>query len=160
MTQQIQIQVNGVERRAEIRDDLLLVDFLRDELGLTGAKVGCGYGICGACTISLNGEVIKSCIMLAAQADGCEIVTVEGIASKETLHPVQAALIEMNGLQCGYCTSGIVVSAVTLLHKNSEPSEQEIREGLAGNLCRCTGYTRIVKAVQKAAQVARDCRSD
>lgn len=160
MSQHIQIQVNGVERRAEIPDHLLLVDFLRDELGLTGAKVGCGYGICGSCTVTLNGELIKSCITLAAQADGGEVRTVEGIAAGETLHPVQTALIESGGLQCGYCTSGMVVTAVSLLEKNPEPSERDIREGLAGNLCRCTGYTRIVQAVHNAAHVVRDRGTD
>jgi carbon-monoxide dehydrogenase small subunit len=154
MSQQIKMRVNGVEHSAQVPDHLLLVDFLRNELGLTGTKVGCGHGICGSCTVTLNSELIKSCITLAAQADDDDVRTVEGIATGETLHPVQAALIETGGLQCGYCTSGMVVTAAALLEKNPKPSEREIREGLAGNLCRCTGYTRIVQAIQRAAQMA------
>ena len=156
MSQRIRLRVNGVERQAEVPDHLLLVDFLRDELGLTGAKIGCGYGICGSCTVILNDQVIKSCITLAAQADGAEVRTVEGIATPTELHPVQAALIEKGGYQCGYCTPGVVMTATALLAKNPNPSEAEIRAGLAGNLCRCTGYTRIVQAVQNAALVMRD----
>ena len=155
MSQPIQLRVNGTERKAEIPDHLLLVDFLRDELGLTGAKIGCGHGICGTCTVTLNGELIKSCITLAAQADGGEVRTVEGVAAQDALHPVQTALIVVGGLQCGYCTSGMVMAAIALLKNNPNPSEREIRVGLAGNLCRCTGYTRIVQAVQEAAAVAR-----
>ena len=156
MSQRIRLRVNGVERQAEVPDHLLLVDFLRDELGLTGAKIGCGYGICGSCTVILNDQVIKSCITLAAQADGAEVRTVEGIATPTELHPVQAALIEKGGYQCGYCTPGVVMTATALLAKNPNPSEAEIRAALAGNLCRCTGYTRIVQAVQNAAVVMRD----
>ena len=156
MSQRIRLRVNGVERQAEVPDHLLLVDFLRDELGLTGAKIGCGYGICGSCTVILNDQVIKSCITLAAQADGAEVRTVEGIATQSELHPVQAALIEKGGYQCGYCTPGVVMTATALLEKNPNPSEAEIRAALAGNLCRCTGYTRIVQAVQNAAVVMRD----
>jgi len=156
MSQRIRLRVNGVERQAEVPDHLLLVDFLRDELGLTGAKIGCGYGICGSCTVILNDQVIKSCITLAAQADGAEVRTVEGIATPTELHPVQAALIEKGGYQCGYCTPGVVMTATALLAKNPNPSEAEIRAALAGNLCRCTGYTRIVQAVQNAALVMRD----
>ena len=156
MSQHIRLRVNGVERQAEVPDHLLLVDFLRDELGLTGAKVGCGYGICGSCTVILDGQVIKSCITLAAQADGAEVRTVEGVATQTDLHPVQAALIEKGGYQCGYCTPGVVMTATALLEKNPNPTEAEIREGLAGNLCRCTGYTSIVQAVQDAARVMRD----
>lgn len=160
MSQRIRLRVNGVERQAEVPDHLLLVDFLRDELGLTGAKIGCGYGICGSCTVILNDQVIKSCITLAAQADGAEVRTAEGIATPTELHPVQTALIEQGGYQCGYCTPGIVLTAAALLEKNPNPSEAEIRAGLAGNLCRCTGYTRIVQAVQNAALVMRDRAAD
>jgi len=160
MSQSIRLRVNGVERQAEVPDHLLLVDFLRDELGLTGAKIGCGYGVCGSCTVILNGQVIKSCITLAAQADGAEVRTVEGIATPSGLHPVQTALIEHGGYQCGYCTPGVVMTAAALLEKNPNPSEAEIRAGLAGNLCRCTGYTRIVQAVQNAALVMRDRAAD
>ena len=156
MSQRIRLRVNGVERQAEIPDQRRLVGFLRDELGLTGAKIGCGYGVCGSCTVILNDQVIKSCITLAAQADGAEVRTAEGIATSTGLHPVQTALIEQGGYQCGYCTPGIVMTAADLLDKNPNPSEAEIRAGLAGNLCRCTGYTRIVQAVQNAAVVMRD----
>lgn len=160
MSQHIRLRVNGMEREADVPDDLLLVDFLRDELGLTGAKVGCGYGICGSCTVILNDQVIKSCVTLAVQADGAEVRTVEGIATSARLHPVQKALIDEGGFQCGYCTPGIVLTAVAMLEKNPNPSEVEIRSGLAGNFCRCTGYTRIVQAVQKAARVMRDQAAD
>jgi carbon-monoxide dehydrogenase small subunit len=151
MTQQIRLRINGVERSAQVADDLLLVDFLRDHLGLTGAKVGCGHGVCGTCTVIFNGQATKSCIMLAAQADEAEIRTVEGIEAGDGLSPVQKAFIEQGGFQCGYCTSGMITAATALLEKNPSPTEEEIRTGLAGNLCRCTGYTRIVQAVQKAA---------
>jgi carbon-monoxide dehydrogenase small subunit len=155
MTQQIRLRINGVERSAQVADDLLLVDFLRDHLGLTGAKVGCGHGVCGTCTVIFNGQATKSCIMLAAQADEAEICTVEGIEAGDGLSPVQKAFIEQGGFQCGYCTSGMITAATALLEKNPSPTEEEIRTGLAGNLCRCTGYTRIVQAVQKAADALK-----
>jgi carbon-monoxide dehydrogenase small subunit len=155
MTQQIRLRINGVERSAQVADDLLLVDFLRDHLGLTGAKVGCGHGVCGTCTVIFNGQATKSCIMLAAQADEAEIRTVEGIEAGDGLSPVQKAFIEQGGFQCGYCTSGMITAATALLEKNPSPTEEEIRTGLAGNLCRCTGYTRIVQAVQKAADALK-----
>ena len=147
----ITLRINGAERTAEVAEHRLLVDFLRDELGLTGAKVGCGYGVCGSCSVIMNGEAIKSCLTLAAQADGAELRTAEGVAGSE-LHPVQRAFMEEGGFQCGYCTPGFIMSALALLEKNPAPSEAEIRAGLAGNLCRCTGYVGIVKAVQTAAR--------
>jgi carbon-monoxide dehydrogenase small subunit len=147
----ITLRINGAERTAEVAEHRLLVDFLRDEVGLTGAKVGCGYGVCGSCSVIMNGEAIKSCLTLAAQADGAELRTAEGVAGSE-LHPVQRAFMDEGGFQCGYCTPGFIMSALALLEKNPAPSEAEIRAGLAGNLCRCTGYVGIVKAVQTAAR--------
>jgi aerobic carbon-monoxide dehydrogenase small subunit len=147
----ITLRINGAERTAEVAEHRLLVDFLRDELGLAGAKVGCGYGVCGSCSVIMNGEAIKSCLTLAAQADGAELRTAEGVAGSE-LHPVQRAFMDEGGFQCGYCTPGFIMSALALLEKNPAPSEAEIRAGLAGNLCRCTGYVGIVKAVQTAAR--------
>jgi carbon-monoxide dehydrogenase small subunit len=129
----------------------LLVYFLREQLGLTGAHVGCDTTSCGACTVLLDGESVKACTMLAVQADGREVTTIEGLASNGTLHPVQQAFHEQHGLQCGYCTPGMVMAAVSLLRENASPSEDEIRSALEGNLCRCTGYVNIVRAVQAAA---------
>lgn len=151
----IQLEVNGkrVERSVEPR--LLLVHFLREVLGLTGTKIGCDTGQCGACTILLDEQAVKSCNVLAVQADGSRITTIEGVADGK-YHPVQQAFWDNHGLQCGYCTPGMIMSAVDLLARNPNPSEHEIREGLEGNLCRCTGYHNIVKAVQDAAKVVRE----
>lgn len=151
----IQLEVNGkrVERSVEPR--LLLVHFLREGLGLTGTKVGCDTSQCGSCTILLDGQAVKSCTVLAVQADGSRITTIEGLADGK-YHPVQQAFWDKHGLQCGYCTPGMIVSAVDLLQQNPNPSEEEIREGLEGNLCRCTGYHNIVKAVKEAAAVMRE----
>jgi len=129
----------------------LLVDYIRETLGLTGTHIGCDTSQCGACVVHVNGVSVKSCTMLAAQADGAEITTIEGISSGDELHPMQQAFHDQHGLQCGYCTPGMVMSAIELVEKNSTPSEAEIREGLEGNICRCTGYHNIVKAVQSAA---------
>ncbi len=131
---------------------LTLLDVLRDTLGLTGAKEGCGSGDCGACTVLVNAEPVCSCLMLAVEAEGQEVTTVEGLASNGELHPLQKALIAYGGLQCGFCTPGVLMSSVALLTRNPRPSEHEIREALAGNLCRCTGYDKIVRAVQAAAK--------
>ncbi len=131
---------------------LTLLDVLRDTLGLTGAKEGCGSGDCGACTVLVNAEPVCSCLMLAVEAEGQEITTVEGLASNGELHPLQKALIAYGGLQCGFCTPGVLMSSVALLTRNPRPSEHEIREALSGNLCRCTGYDKIVRAVQAAAK--------
>lgn len=151
----IQLEVNGkrVERSVEPR--LLLVHFLREGLGLTGTKVGCDTSQCGSCTILLDGQAVKSCTVLAVQADGGRITTIEGLADGK-YHPMQQAFWDKHGLQCGYCTPGMIVSAVDLLQHNPNPSEEEIREGLEGNLCRCTGYHNIVKAVKEAAAVMRE----
>jgi len=147
----VSIDVNGEPREAEVEPRRLLVHFLREDLGLTGTHVGCDTSSCGACTCSVDGEAVKSCTVLAVQADGSRVTTIEGLGSKADLHPMQAAFWEKHGLQCGYCTPGMIMAATDLLEHNPQPSEPEIREALAGNLCRCTGYHNIVKAVQEAA---------
>jgi carbon-monoxide dehydrogenase small subunit len=148
----VRITVNGEPRELSIEPRLLLVHLLRDRLGLTGTHVGCDTTNCGACTVHLNGEAVKSCTVLAVQADGAEVTTIEGIGTPTDLHPVQEGFWEEHGLQCGYCTPGMIMAASDLLKRNPNPSEEEIRHGLEGNLCRCTGYHNIVKAVQHAAQ--------
>jgi carbon-monoxide dehydrogenase small subunit len=145
------VTVNGARREAEVEPRQLLVYYLREQLGLTGTNVGCDTSSCGACTVLLDGESVKSCTLLAVQADGCEVTTIEGLASDGELHPVQRAFHEQHALQCGYCTPGMVLATVSLLEDHPSPSEQEIRQALEGNLCRCTGYHNIVKAVQAAA---------
>jgi len=147
----ISITVNGSVHRDDVEPRRLLVHHLRDDVGLTGTNVGCDTSSCGACTVLVDGESVKSCTMLAVQADGCEVTTIEGLADGVTMHPMQAAFQEHHGLQCGYCTPGMVIAAVSLLKENPDPSEQEVREGIEGNLCRCTGYHNIVKAVLSAA---------
>ena len=144
--------VNGAHRDAEVEPRQLLVHFLRENLELTGTNIGCDTSSCGACTVLLDGESVKSCTVLAVQADGREITTIEGLASNGSLHPVQQAFHEHHGLQCGYCTPGMVMAAVSLLAESPSPSEDEIRHALEGNLCRCTGYHNIVRAVQAAAK--------
>ena len=148
---QITLTVNGVERTAEAEPRTLLVYFLREQLGLTGTNIGCDTSSCGACTVHVDGESVKSCTMLAVQADGTSITTIEGLADGEELHPMQQAFQENHGLQCGYCTPGMVMAAVSLLDENPTPTEREVRLGLEGNLCRCTGYHNIVKAVLACA---------
>lgn len=147
----IQVTVNGQTHSAEVEPRLLLVHFLRDHLGLTGTHVGCDTSQCGACVVDLNGDSVKSCTVLAVQADGGNVTTIEGLAQDGVFHPVQEGFWEMHGLQCGYCTPGMIMSSVALLKRNPHPTEAEIRHGLEGNLCRCTGYQNIVKAVQYAA---------
>jgi carbon-monoxide dehydrogenase small subunit len=149
--QQISVTVNGTQHSGEVEPRLLLVHYLRDVLNLTGTHVGCDTSQCGACTVLVNGAATKSCTMLAVQADGAEITTIEGVAQNGQLHPIQEGFWEMHGLQCGYCTPGMIMTTYDLLQKNPHPSEAEIRHGLEGNLCRCTGYQNIVKAVQYAA---------
>ncbi len=149
---QIQMNVNGADRSADVEPRTLLVHFLREDLGLTGTNVGCDTSSCGACTIHVNGESVKSCTMLAVQADGQSLTTIEGLASGGQMHPMQQSFMENHGLQCGYCTPGMVMASVSFLKENPSPSEAEVREGLEGNLCRCTGYHNIVKAVLAAAQ--------
>ncbi len=147
----VRITVNGEARSAEVEPRLLLVHFLRDNLGLTGSHVGCDTTNCGACTVHLDGEAVKSCTVLAVQADGAEVTTIEGLGRDEDLHPLQEAFWADHGLQCGYCTPGMIMAAADLLARNPNPSEEEVRKGLEGNLCRCTGYHNIVKAVMSAA---------
>jgi carbon-monoxide dehydrogenase small subunit len=148
----VSIDVNGEPREADVEPRQLLVYFLRDTLGLTGTNVGCDTSSCGACTVLLDGESVKSCTVLAAQSDGCAVTTIEGLAPDEKLHPVQQAFHEAHALQCGFCTPGFVMATVSLLKELSDPTEEEVREGLEGNLCRCTGYHNIVKAVRAAAR--------
>jgi carbon-monoxide dehydrogenase small subunit len=147
----VTVTVNGREESKEVEPRLLLVHFLRDTLGLTGTHVGCDTSNCGACTVLLDGESVKSCTVLAAQADGAQVTTIEGMANNGDLHPLQQAFWEHHGLQCGYCTPGMIMAAADLLQRNPQPTEEEVREGLAGNLCRCTGYHNIVKAVMAAS---------
>ena len=150
-THHISVTVNGAAHEADVEARLLLVHFLRDNLGLTGTHVGCDTSNCGACTVHVDGESAKSCTMLAVQADGHEVKTVEGLADGATLHPLQQAFWDQHGLQCGFCTPGMLMQSAWLLAENPDPSEHEIREGISGNLCRCTGYVNIVKAIQQAA---------
>jgi carbon-monoxide dehydrogenase small subunit len=152
---QISITVNGRVRRATVEPRLLLVHFLREQLNLTGTHIGCDTTQCGACTIILDGRSAKSCTIFAAQADGSTITTIEGLATEGQLHPLQEGFWEEHGLQCGYCTPGMIMSAVNLLSENPQPTEREIREGIAGNLCRCTGYQHIVNAIQHAANKSK-----
>ena len=150
-THHITVTVNGERREADVEPRLLLVHLLRDTFGLTGTHVGCDTSHCGACTVHVNGRSMKSCTMLAVQADGAEIRTIEGMADGAGLHPLQQAFWDQHGLQCGFCTPGMIMQAAWLLGQNPDPSEEEIREGIAGNLCRCTGYVNIVKSIQQAA---------
>ncbi len=149
---QIALTVNGERREADVEPRQLLVYFLREQLGLTGTNVGCDTSSCGACTVLLDGESVKSCTVLAVQAEGSEVTTIEGLAEDGKLHPVQQAFHEQHALQCGYCTPGFVMATVSLLEENPTPSEDEIRRALEGNLCRCTGYHNIVRAVEAAAR--------
>ena len=148
---QITVTVNGTAQTNDVEPRRLLVHHLRDDVGLTGTNVGCDTSSCGACTVLVDGESVKSCTMLAVQADGCEVTTIEGLADGPTMHPVQAAFQEHHGLQCGFCTPGMVMAAVSLLEEQPDPSERQVREGIEGNLCRCTGYHNIVQAVLAAA---------
>ena len=148
----IKVTVNGAAREDEVEPRTLLVHYVRDVCGLTGTNIGCDTSSCGACSIHLDGEAVKSCTVLAAQADGSEVTTIEGMASGGELHPMQKAFMENHGLQCGYCTPGMVMAATSLLRENPNPTEEEVRIGLEGNLCRCTGYHNIVKSVLACAQ--------
>jgi carbon-monoxide dehydrogenase small subunit len=148
---QIQVTINGKVHKADVEARLLLVHFLRENLNMTGTHIGCDTTSCGACTVILNGKPVKSCTVLAVQADGAEVRTVEGLAQNGNLHPIQEAFHEKHGLQCGYCTPGMMLTASALLEQNPHPTEDEIRHAISGNLCRCTGYMNIVKSVQYAA---------
>jgi carbon-monoxide dehydrogenase small subunit len=148
----IKLKINGTEREAAAEPRLLLVHFIREQLGLTGTHVGCDTSNCGACTVIMNGKTVKSCTVFAVQADGAEVMTVEGLLQNGALHPLQEGFKEEHGLQCGFCTPGMLMSTYALLKKNPQPSEADIRWGISGNLCRCTGYQNIVKAVQFASK--------
>jgi len=152
---QIQVTVNGTAHQAEVDSRLLLVHLIRETLRLTGTHIGCDTSHCGACTVLLNDQPVKSCTVLAVQADGSQIRTVEGLEQGGKLHPIQEGFMEKHGLQCGYCTPGMLMTSTALLERNKDPSEQEIRTAISGNLCRCTGYVNIVKAVQYAAEKMR-----
>jgi aerobic carbon-monoxide dehydrogenase small subunit len=148
----VKIHVNGLPREAEVEPRLLLVHFLREVCGLTGTHVGCETSLCGACTVLVDGKAVKSCTMFAVQADGSDVTTVEGLSSDGKMHPVQESFWECHGLQCGFCTPGMIIAAVQLLERNASPSRDEIRHALDGNFCRCTGYSHIVDAVEQAAK--------
>ncbi|HLK34957.1 MAG TPA: (2Fe-2S)-binding protein [Terriglobales bacterium] len=152
MKKNVRIVINGTEHRAEVEPRLLLVHFLRENCALTGTHIGCETSLCGACTVLLDGMAVKSCTVLAVQADGRSVTTIEGLAQSENLHPIQEAFWEEHGLQCGYCTPGMILCAHDLLQQSASPTEQEIRDGIAGNLCRCTGYQHIVNAVKSASR--------
>jgi len=153
--QTIHVTVNGVEHESAVEPRMLLVQYLREALNLTGTHIGCDTGQCGACTVMLNGRPVKSCMVLAVQADGAQVKTVEGLAQNGEYHPIQAAFWEKHGLQCGFCTPGMMMAAVGILERNPNPTDEEIREQLEGNLCRCTGYQNIVAAVRAAAEQMR-----
>jgi carbon-monoxide dehydrogenase small subunit len=153
---EISVTINGVTHTGDVEPRTMLVQYIRENVGLTGTNIGCDTSSCGACSVHLDGEAVKSCTVLAVQADGHDITTIEGLAAADgTLHPMQQAFMDNHGLQCGFCTPGMVMAATSLLKENPNPTEQEVRIGLEGNLCRCTGYQNIVKAVRKAAQDAR-----
>lgn len=156
MSIKIRVKVNGMEYSHSVEPRLLLVYYLRDVLRLTGTHVGCDTSSCGACTIHVNGKATKSCTLLAVQADGCEITTIEGLAVNGALHPLQQGFNQCHGLQCGFCTPGMIMTAADLLQQNESPSEHEIREALEGNFCRCTGYHNIIKSVQYAAKKMKE----
>ena len=155
MKKKITITLNGKSTPLEVSNHRLLLDLLRDEIGLTGTKEGCGTGDCGACTVLLNGKPVNSCLILSGELDGADIITIEGLKIGPELHPIQKAFIQEGGAQCGYCTPGMLMMSKALLDENPSPSEEEIRFALSGNLCRCTGYTKIVQAVQEAAAELR-----
>ncbi len=155
----ISVKVNGADQKAEVESRLLLVHFLREKLGMTGTHIGCDTTHCGACTVLLDGQPVKSCTVLAVQADGREVMTVEGLEQNGQLHPVQEGFWQEHGLQCGYCTPGMLMTSYALLQANGSPSEPEIRQAISGNLCRCTGYVNIVKSVQHAAVAAAKLRT-
>ena len=157
---EIRLSVNGQTYKRSVEPRMLLVDFLRHELGLTGTHVGCAHGVCGACTIRFNGVTVRSCLLFAVQAEGADVMTVEGLAGDGPLTPVQRAFHESHALQCGFCTPGFLMTVTEFLERNPGPNESEIKDAIAGNLCRCTGYVNIVKAVRVAAESIRQDRSD
>ena len=151
-TRTVSVRVNGETRQATVEVRTTLADFLRDALDLTGTHVGCEHGVCGACTVLLDGRPVRSCLLLAVQAEGASLTTVEGLADGDTLHPIQQAFWDHHGLQCGFCTPGILLTAKSLLEENPHPSDEEIREAISGNLCRCTGYQFIVEAIRSVSR--------
>ena len=153
--EQIRLTVNSKNYEVQVKPSATLLDVIREDLGLTGTKEGCGVGECGACTVIIENKAVNACIMLAIEANGKNITTIEGLADGEKLHPIQEAFVEVGGLQCGFCTPGMILSTKVLLDKNKTPTDQEIRKGLEGNFCRCTGYTKIVESVKVAAQKVR-----
>lgn len=155
-SRRVNVKVNGVDYERWVEPRLLLVDFLRDDLELIGTHIGCEHGICGACTVLFNDRAVRSCLMFAVQADGADILTVEGLAASDQLHPLQVAFREKHGLQCGYCTPGMLMSAYEFLNENSNPSEEEVRKAMSGVLCRCTGYKQVVDSVMEAADQMRN----
>lgn len=155
-SRRVNVKVNGVDYERWVEPRLLLVDFLRDDLELIGTHIGCEHGICGACTVLFNDRAVRSCLMFAVQADGADILTVEGLAASDQLHPLQVAFREKHGLQCGYCTPGMLMSAYEFLNENSNPSEAEVRKAMSGVLCRCTGYKQVVDSVMEAAEQMRN----
>ncbi len=160
MKRAITVTVNGQQYRSEVEPRMLLVHYLREVLDLTGTHVGCNTSQCGACVALLNGEAVKSCTILAVQADACEVTTIEGLAPEGTLHPIQEGFWEKHGLQCGFCTPGMIMASYQILKNNPNPTEAEIRKGLEGNICRCTGYQNIVRAVQHAAEQMRTAATE
>ena len=158
MKHSVSVTVNGVAHEAEVEPRLLLVHFLRDQLGLTGTNVGCDTSQCGSCTVIVDGMAVKSCTVLAVQADGSKVTTIEGLAKNGVLHPIQQAFWDKHGLQCGFCTPGMMLTAWDLIRKNPNPSEADVRHGIDGNLCRCTGYQNIVAAVREAASKMKEAR--
>ncbi|HEY77577.1 MAG TPA: (2Fe-2S)-binding protein [Dehalococcoidia bacterium] len=148
---QVRLTVNGKAYGLDVQPGKTLLELIREDLGLTGTKEGCGLGECGACTVIMDGKTVNSCLVLAAEADGKQITTIEGLADGDRLHPVQQAFIDHGGLQCGFCTPGMIMSAKALLDENQNPSDEEIRKGISGNLCRCTGYTKIIESIKAAA---------
>ena len=156
---QIEVTVNGAAQQADVEPRLLLVHLIREDLQMTGTHIGCDTTHCGACTVLLDGVPVKSCTVFAVQANGCEITTVEGLEQGGALHPVQQGFTEEHGLQCGFCTPGMMLTSVALLERNQDPSEDEVRKAISGNLCRCTGYVNIVKAVQHAGRAIRESQS-
>lgn len=160
MKYEIEFKVNGEKRKAEVTPSMRLLDLLRDDLGLTGAKEGCGQGECGACSVIMDGQLVTSCLILAPQADGSEIITIEGVKKGNDLHLIQKSYIEAGAVQCGFCTPGMIMATKDLLDKNPDPTDKEIKRGLSGNICRCTGYAKIFDAVRISADKLQEERSE
>ncbi|OPY67039.1 MAG: Nicotinate dehydrogenase small FeS subunit [Syntrophorhabdus sp. PtaU1.Bin050] len=155
---EITLKVNNHNYTLEVKPSATLLEVIREDLGLTGAKEGCGEGECGACTVLMDGLAVNACLILAAEADGKNITTIEGLADGEKLHPIQQAFVDMGGMQCGFCTPGMILSTKVLLDKNQNPTDEEIKKGLEGNFCRCTGYTKIIESVRVAAKMTKERR--